>query len=326
MSPNSIGKGEIFTLMANMLADRQENGITLIPPEMGIGYIKGFVINPKIRLIVRLYELKKNWLLIRGFGKVEEKFIRIAFHNVYQSKNELKGGTLQPSANRNLLPSVQIVTTGLNFEILPANKKVNSIVITIHADYLKELLKPTKENALLQIITSGDQPVLFEEIISPRIHEVASEIITADPAIELQDFYYKIKAEEMIYLLFTALLKREDSNYQTLNAADVKKVYEVKDSIISNIYTPPIFAELVKISGMSESKLKRLFKQIFGDSIYSYYQIYRMKEAAYLIKEEGLSVSEVGYRLGFSNLSHFSRLFETHIGAKPKKYSSARTK
>jgi AraC-like DNA-binding protein len=76
---------------------------------------------------------------------------------------------------------------------------------------------------------------------------------------------------------------------------------------------------------MSASKLKRLFKQIFGDSIYSYYQIYRMKEAAYLIKQEGLSISDVGYRLGFSNLSHFSRLFETHIGSKPKKYSSART-
>lgn len=52
-------------------------------------------------------------------------------------------------------------------------------MITIHADYLKELLKPTKENALLQIITSADQPVLFEEIISPKIHEVASEIIIA---------------------------------------------------------------------------------------------------------------------------------------------------
>ncbi|SIS11235.1 AraC-type DNA-binding protein [Mucilaginibacter lappiensis] len=106
-----------------------------------------------------------------------------------------------------------------------------------------------------------------------------------------------------------------------LNAADVKKLYEVKDKFLSNIDTPPIFAEFVKLSGMSESKLKRLFKQIFGNSIYSYYQSFRMKEAAYLIKEECLSVSEVGYRLGFSNLSHFSRLFETHIGVKPKKYS-----
>lgn len=72
---------------------------------------------------------------------------------------------------------------------------------------------------------------------------------------------------------------------------------------------------------MSESKLNRLFRQIFGNSIYNYYQTLRMNEAAYLIKEEKLSVSEAGYRLGFTNLSHFTRIFERHLGLKPKKYA-----
>ncbi len=72
---------------------------------------------------------------------------------------------------------------------------------------------------------------------------------------------------------------------------------------------------------MSESKLKRLFKQVFGNTIYNYYQTMRMKEAAYLLKHEKQSVSKVGYALGFSNLSHFTRMFEEHIGMKPKKFS-----
>jgi AraC-like DNA-binding protein len=46
-----------------------------------------------------------------------------------------------------------------------------------------------------------------------------------------------------------------------------------------------------------------------------------MKEAARLLKEEKLSVSDVGYQLGFTNLSHFSRIFAAHIGMKPKQYS-----
>lgn len=72
---------------------------------------------------------------------------------------------------------------------------------------------------------------------------------------------------------------------------------------------------------MSPTKLKRLFKQIFGDSIFNYYQGFRMKEAARLLKEEKLSVSDVGYELGFTNLSHFSRAFKEHIGMNPKQYS-----
>ena len=72
---------------------------------------------------------------------------------------------------------------------------------------------------------------------------------------------------------------------------------------------------------MSETKMKHLFKQTFGDTIYNYYQKIRMEEAAFLLKQAGHSVSDVGYKLGFSNLSHFSRQFEKQFGITPKKYS-----
>ncbi|MDR1610540.1 MAG: helix-turn-helix domain-containing protein [Candidatus Symbiothrix sp.] len=50
-------------------------------------------------------------------------------------------------------------------------------------------------------------------------------------------------------------------------------------------------------------------------------RLFWIKEAARLLKEEKLSVSDAGYRLGFTNLSHFSRVFAAHIGMKPKQYS-----
>jgi len=321
MKSNSSSKSKTLDTSLKTIRGNVKNGVTYIPSNMGTGYIKGFFLNPKLRLIVRQYELNKDWVLDRGINKEEEKFVVIAFHNIYQLKDEIKKRFLQPSASGKLLPSVQVTTTGLNNELLPANKKINSIVVTVHADYLKELLKPKRGNILLQMITSGSLPFLFEELIPPQIQEVATEIVRANPAKELQGFYYKLKAEELIYLLFVELLKRQNTPLQTLNVNDIKMVYKIKDQILSNIDAPPIIAELVKSSGMSESKLKRVFKQVFGNSIFNYYQSFRMKEAAYLIKEGNLSVSEVGYRLGFSNLSHFTRLFETHIGMKPKKYS-----
>ena len=91
--------------------------------------------------------------------------------------------------------------------------------------------------------------------------------------------------------------------------------------MLEHLDTPQTIEELADFAGMSSSKLKRLLKQIFGNSIFNYYQSFRMKEAARLLREEKLSVSEVGYRLGFSNLSHFTSMFEQHIGMKPKRYS-----
>lgn len=313
-------KQKVVIPHGKVLGATPENKVTRIPDDMGTGYIKGYVISPKLRLVVRQYELIEDFVLDRGISEEESNFVMIAFHNVYHPKADIKNKPLQPSVLGRLLPSLQVSTAGFNYEFLPANKKINSIVITVYKDYLKELLNLKTDNGLLETITSSNQPFLFEELISPQIQDVAEEIVTANPAKELQNLYYKIKSEELIYLLFVELLKRQDTTLQTLNIADVKKVYEVKDKILSNIDTPPILPELVKLSGMSESKLKRLFKQIFGKSIYNYYQSFRMKEAAYLLKEEKLSVSEVGYRVGFSNLSHFTRLFETHNGIKPKKF------
>ena len=306
----------------NRIAGKYEDGIRHVPPHMGTGFIKGYIFNPKLRMIVRQYQLKEDWVVDRGFSEYEDKMVRIAFHHNYYATDDFKYKLLQLSNSRQILPSVQVATTALNYELLPANKIVNSIVITVHADYLKELLKPTAGNDLLQTILTAEQPLLFEEIISPLIQDVAAEIIKAKPMMELADFFYRIKTEELIYLLFAELLKRENTTLQALNAIDVQRVYEVRNKLLADLNKPSAFAELVKLSGMSESKLKRLFKQIFGKSIYSYYQGFRMKEAAYLIREERFSVSEVGYRLGFTNLSHFSRLFEAHIGKKPKKYAA----
>lgn len=67
-------------------------------------------------------------------------------------------------------------------------------------------------------------------------------------------------------------------------------------------------ADLARFSGMSESKLNRLFKQVFGHTIYNYHQQQRIHEAACLIRSRWISVSEAGYESGFANLSHFNRI------------------
>jgi AraC-like DNA-binding protein len=91
--------------------------------------------------------------------------------------------------------------------------------------------------------------------------------------------------------------------------------------MLEQLEMPPVIQELAAYANMSSSKLKRLFKQIFGKPIFSYYQAFRMKEAARLLKAEKLSVSDTSYQMGFTNLSRFSRVFEEHLGMKPKQYS-----
>jgi len=119
------------------------------------------------------------------------------------------------------------------------------------------------------------------------------------------------------------LEKRDEKHLYALNIHDIQTIYKVKEKMFEHLETPPVIKELAVCANMSPSKLKRLFKQIFGNSIFSYYQEFRIKEAARLLKEEKLPVSNVGYQLGFTNLSHFSRVFKKQIGMKPKQYTKS---
>jgi YesN/AraC family two-component response regulator len=64
-------------------------------------------------------------------------------------------------------------------------------------------------------------------------------------------------------------------------------------------------------------EVKKGFKEMFGSTIFDFYQSQRMEHAKYLLYEKGLSVTEVSLMLGYSSISHFSTAFKKHTGLKP---------
>lgn len=105
-----------------------------------------------------------------------------------------------------------------------------------------------------------------------------------------------------------------------LHKDDREKMFQLRKCLLSQLSIPPNLYDLSRAVGLSESKMKQLFRHTFGTSIYHYYQAARMEEAARLLRH--LSVSETGYQLGFSNLSHFARLFARHHNLTPKKFKN----
>ncbi|WP_138476894.1 helix-turn-helix transcriptional regulator [Dyadobacter bucti] len=320
----SSGGPGFMTAFAESIGSKIENGILRLPEKLGRGHIKAMDLDPMIRMIVVNFVLKEDLTLKRISAGHSSGGISMTFHNIFHGNRQRGGTSIQDSG---LLPSVQVTSADIAFEtFFPAHTEINTIIIAVDIDFLRSLLKLKNENSLIENILSGNHSYLYEEIISLQMQEVAAKIVDADVPADLNNFYFKLRAQELIYFLFAELLKREHVASQPLNTADVNVMFAIKNKILADLSQPPNLPELAKSSGMSESKMKRLFKHIFGNSIYNYYQTFRMNEAAYLISERNLSISEVGYRLGFSNLSHFTRLFEKHIGMKPKKYAGRNLK
>lgn len=300
---------------ADLLGTEVKNGILVIPETKGKGYLMGFRLDNSINMLVSFYEYNDNLLAKRFGGQNTVNRILFSFNNIFPDANS------KNKYSREDLPSIQIFKGKLNIETFyPGRTKFNSIFIGIDSDKLAKILGLHIDNEIFKNIIESEQSILFEELISPKIQQVALEIIQAEIRDSLSDFFFKIKAEELIYLTLKELFKRENPTTHALNQIDVQKIYKVRDLILTDINEPRVIKDLASQIGMSESKFKRLFKQIFGDSFFSYYQKFRMKEAARLLKENEMSVSQVGFSLGFSNLSHFAKVFEEHIGMKPKSF------
>jgi AraC-like DNA-binding protein len=307
----------VLKRLAHLMGTEIKNRRLEIPEKFGKGYCTGFVFNEHIQMLISNYQLNEDLVVENPDINAAKRMIFFKFQNIFP-KTEIA------STEKHLMemPSVLVATSSVNTDdFISIHTNTAVINIEVDANYLNGLFDLSGKSPVLQSLLQNTQPLLFEQMIYPSLQKIVDEIVTepVDPAFEL--FFQRIKAEELICRLLMELEKRDEKHLYALNIHDIQAIYKVKEQMLEHLETPPVINELAVCANMSSSKLKRLFKQIFGNSIFSYYQEFRMKEAARLLKEEKLFVSDVGYHLGFTNLSHFSRVFEEHIGMKPKQYS-----
>lgn len=101
------------------------------------------------------------------------------------------------------------------------------------------------------------------------------------------------------------------------NEADREKINLAREVLLQRIGDPITIKELSRKVGTNECYLKKGFKEMFGTTVFDFYQSQRMEHAKYLLYEKGLSVTEVSVLLGYSSISHFSTAFKKHTGLKP---------
>ncbi len=79
-------------------------------------------------------------------------------------------------------------------------------------------------------------------------------------------------------------------------------------------------AALSEKMGLSYKYLNELFQRETGMTLHRYHTCLRMNEAARLLRETSLSVTEISERLGFVNLFYFSSVFKKTNGVSPRQY------
>ncbi|QQT24256.1 helix-turn-helix transcriptional regulator [Sphingobacterium spiritivorum] len=113
---------------------------------------------------------------------------------------------------------------------------------------------------------------------------------------------------------------QEDTPSQYADFSDVSRIMCVIGKLEKNLNSSwPTINLIAHKCLMSRTKFITLFKNIYGKSYHTMMMEIRMQKAAEFL-QTGEPISEVGQKVGFSNLSHFAKTFKQIFHIEPSRY------
>ncbi|MDP4128739.1 MAG: AraC family transcriptional regulator [Bacteroidota bacterium] len=177
--------------------------------------------------------------------------------------------------------------------------------------------------SLTDNVLNFKHPSSFSKILSlcSRIRTLLEAVLNHTYTDSLDTIYINAQTQMLLlYSLECMLGEKEVEAFQCkflANEGDREKITMARKILLDHIGEPLTIRELSRKVAINECYLKKGFKELFGTTIFDFYQSQRMEHARYLLYEKGLSVTEVSIMLGYSSISHFSTAFKKHTGLKP---------
>ena len=125
---------------------------------------------------------------------------------------------------------------------------------------------------------------------------------------------------QLAALLLFVNARYRDRHQLSSSAPEMAVIYDIVHYIHQHLDEKITLGTLAAQFLRSERDLSRAFHAALGTSLSEYVVKCRLARATDALSQ-GMRVEEVCERVGFQNLSHFSRTFKQHIGISPKQYA-----
>lgn len=292
-----------------------------IPPSLGKGYLQLEPLPNGLKVLIMDFTLNTDLYFERPPGTRE-------FYTLRSRKADIKGSLVTEIDNESveeasgIHKSLYLTSSFFDLSVfLTKGSHLSSIQIeltkewmatyfrmSVYDDILKEYLR-LKVQMLDAVIMDADYSTTQEEILSINREHPAEKAILQNRLMHIIERFFTELYEHRKQLKFKIRNSSEDID------AIIRVETEITTGSNNNF---PSINELARKHGMSPSKLKALFKKIYGKAIYQYNLEWRMQKAKLMLISGKYSVKETAMEAGFKNMSNFSLAFKKHFNALPK--------
>jgi AraC-like DNA-binding protein len=315
-----------YEKLINDLAQRLKvpvvNNKLIFPEPLASGSLTFVKLPNGIHVNIINCKMNQDWLINRR--KIKEQFYTLRFHELtIPDTLEIRIGN-ERLREFNTTRSIAYLTNSLaEWAYLGAKGTVyKGIDVLFNAEWLADYLGVQEIDDVLAAYLSLQVENVHREPLDSEYRRLMQEIVDVEDYNPMRLAIIQNRVMLLIERFFLRIYERRKNAFYNipLSKADIDRVMQVEAVLTKDIFEPaPTISQLARMVSISESKLKKDFKLIYGLPVYEYFQKVRMQAARDKLLSGGHSVKEVAMELGYSNLSNFTIAFKKEFGLLPSK-------
>ncbi len=137
------------------------------------------------------------------------------------------------------------------------------------------------------------------------------------------DYYWPCRSRSFLIEMLMLIDQNwviEDKNNRLFTTGYSEEVEKVILYLYSNYADKITMSDIVAKFNIDRTTLTNKFKEEVGDTVINSLINLRINLASSLLRDTFIPISEITYRVGFSDVSHFNRSFKKHTGFNPSDY------
>ncbi|WP_163858585.1 response regulator [Paenibacillus elgii] len=148
--------------------------------------------------------------------------------------------------------------------------------------------------------------------------EIASGSVSANHRL-VDRFYAAVRLDELAELLLTELARAGEEVRSHSHDDKTKTILQIKQYIKTHLHRELSLQETADAFYMNSSYLSRLFREV-TDQSFTEYVLREKTELAVALMKNGMHLTQISEKLGYQNLSSFTRMFKKVRGVSPSRY------
>jgi len=152
--------------------------------------------------------------------------------------------------------------------------------------------------------------------ITAKMRFVIQEILADKRVGMMRKMFLEAKVIELLMLQLEQIMATF-ATYSSLKPADKEKIFAVKDILDKKINGKTSLIDLAQEVGTNEFTLKKGFKELFGTTVFGYWNELKMNYAQKMLLEQDIPIYQVAEAIGYKNPQHFTTAFKKRYGIAP---------